>query len=245
MHAPPRRFVPRRRVDTARNAHRPRQNAALRPRAPAHSRPPRRGLAAPRHCCIPGIASPNRTAASTLSSPRAAIARGACICNYSAPPTSSSRSPAAHAYVITPPRALADIRHDRTRRRALAPRLVPLLRRLSGAALMDRERILDDPRGAVVDYFPDSSAPTSAAACSPRSRPPPRASTYGRTVPAPRLVCAFGDDGLRYRYAPVIGACRHAPPHTADGRRSRRRPAAPSARVLNAPPGLSRARVPG
>jgi alkylated DNA repair dioxygenase AlkB len=35
---------------------------------------------------------------------------------------------------------------------------------------------------------------------------------YGRRVPSPRLVCAFGDDGLRYRYSGVERVTRPWPP---------------------------------
>jgi alkylated DNA repair dioxygenase AlkB len=35
---------------------------------------------------------------------------------------------------------------------------------------------------------------------------------YGRAVQSPRLVCAFGDDGLRYRYSGVERVTRPWPP---------------------------------
>lgn len=84
---------------------------------------------------------------------------------------------------------------------------------------MDRERILDDPRGAVVDYFPGFLGPderrgvlAEIEAAAPRFDHDV-ITLYGRTVPAPRLVCAFGDDGLRYRYAGVDRPAHPWPPH--------------------------------
>lgn len=83
---------------------------------------------------------------------------------------------------------------------------------------MDRERILDDPRGAVVDYFPRFLAPDEArdvqAECIDAGARFDHdvISLYGRTIPAPRLVCAFGDDGLRYRYAGVDRPAHPWPP---------------------------------
>jgi alkylated DNA repair dioxygenase AlkB len=69
--------------------------------------------------------------------------------------------------------------------------------------------IVLDEGGALVEYLPDFlSLPEraqlraeieNARALFDRDQ----LTLYGRTVSSPRLVCAFGDDGLRYRYSGV------------------------------------------
>lgn len=80
-------------------------------------------------------------------------------------------------------------------------------------------RLLEDERGVCVDYdagFLDASRCAAvraeleqAASLFDRDR----VVLYGRTIDSPRLVCAFGDDGLRYRYAGVDRPTHSWPPH--------------------------------
>lgn len=71
------------------------------------------------------------------------------------------------------------------------------------------ERIIEDPRGTLVEYFAGFLADAEARAVRAELEQAgerfdqDQVSLYGRTIPSPRLVCAFGDDGLRYRYAGV------------------------------------------
>lgn len=71
------------------------------------------------------------------------------------------------------------------------------------------QTIIDDERGALVEYLPDfldtgereglRSELEAARGLFDRDR----LTMYGRVSESPRLVCAFGDEGLRYRYAGV------------------------------------------
>lgn len=86
------------------------------------------------------------------------------------------------------------------------------------AAAMDAVRILDDPRGAVVEYvatFLDEGEHEALLAelVAVRERfDRDRVVLYGKTIDSPRLVCAFGDDGLHYRYAGVDRSTHTWPP---------------------------------
>jgi alkylated DNA repair dioxygenase AlkB len=70
-------------------------------------------------------------------------------------------------------------------------------------------RIIDDARGAIVDYVADfldadeSRALRGELEQASAGFDRDRVLIYGKTVDSPRLVKAFGDDGLRYRYAGV------------------------------------------
>lgn len=70
-------------------------------------------------------------------------------------------------------------------------------------------RIIDDPRGAIVDHvadFLDADERRALRAEIEQAKAKfdrDRVVIFGKTVDSPRLVCAFGDDGLRYRYAGV------------------------------------------
>lgn len=74
---------------------------------------------------------------------------------------------------------------------------------------MTSVRVIDDPRGAVVEYFAaflgehERRGIRSELEMAGGQFDRDRISLYGRTIDSPRLVCAFGDDGLRYRYAGV------------------------------------------
>jgi alkylated DNA repair dioxygenase AlkB len=78
--------------------------------------------------------------------------------------------------------------------------------------------IVLDEAGALVEYRPDFLSPEERArlraeivglgALFDRDR----LTLYGRTVDSPRLVCAFGDEGLRYRYSGVERETRPWPP---------------------------------
>jgi len=79
-------------------------------------------------------------------------------------------------------------------------------------------RIIEDPRGAAVEYTAGFLDPAEAAAVRAELEQAAARfdrdmiSLYGKTIAAPRLVCAFGDDGLRYRYAGVDRATHPWPP---------------------------------
>lgn len=70
-------------------------------------------------------------------------------------------------------------------------------------------RILDDPRGAIVDYVPEFLSAEERRALraeleqASASFDRDRVMMFGKPVDSPRLVRAFGDDGLHYRYAGV------------------------------------------
>jgi alkylated DNA repair dioxygenase AlkB len=70
-------------------------------------------------------------------------------------------------------------------------------------------RILDDPRGAIVDHVADFLDADDRRALRAEleqasgSFDRDRVLIFGKPVDSPRLVRAFGDDGLRYRYAGV------------------------------------------
>ncbi|MGN6105296.1 MAG: alpha-ketoglutarate-dependent dioxygenase AlkB family protein [Kofleriaceae bacterium] len=69
--------------------------------------------------------------------------------------------------------------------------------------------VLGDDRGVRVDYLAELLEPELRAAVRAElDQAAPlfdrdRVVLYGRAIDSPRLVCAFGDDGLRYRYAGV------------------------------------------
>lgn len=83
---------------------------------------------------------------------------------------------------------------------------------------MTAVRILDDPRGALVEYFAGFLGEAERAAVRTELEQAggrfdqDQVSLYGRTIPSPRLVCAFGDEGLRYRYAGVDRTTHPWPP---------------------------------
>jgi alkylated DNA repair dioxygenase AlkB len=70
-------------------------------------------------------------------------------------------------------------------------------------------RIIDDPRGAIVDYVADFLDAEERRALRAEleqasgSFDRDRVMIFGKPVDSPRLVRAFGDEGLRYRYAGV------------------------------------------
>ena len=74
---------------------------------------------------------------------------------------------------------------------------------------MTASRIIDDPCGAVVEYigeFVDAEERAALLAELEQAQgrfDRDRVLMYGKTVDSPRMVCAFGDDGLHYRYAGV------------------------------------------
>ena len=73
----------------------------------------------------------------------------------------------------------------------------------------DTTEIINDDRGALVEYIEqfldaDERAALFAELDGARAHfTHDRLRIYGRVVDSPRLVCAFGDDGLRYRYSGV------------------------------------------
>lgn len=77
--------------------------------------------------------------------------------------------------------------------------------------------ILDED-GACVEYLPgfleeDERRRLAAELEAARQRfEPDRLTLYGREVASPRLVCAFGDPGLRYRYSGVKRPAHPWPP---------------------------------
>lgn len=84
---------------------------------------------------------------------------------------------------------------------------------------MSQVRIVDDADGAIVEYLAEFLAPGERSALLAeleqlRERfDRDRIVLYGKTIDSPRLVCAFGDDGLRYRYAGVDRSTHPWPPH--------------------------------
>jgi alkylated DNA repair dioxygenase AlkB len=74
--------------------------------------------------------------------------------------------------------------------------------------------IILDEEGALVEYLPDfldgdeRRALREEIVAAKESFDRDVLTMYGRTVQSPRLVCAFGDEGLRYRYSGVERATR-------------------------------------
>ncbi|PCC72212.1 Alkylated DNA repair dioxygenase AlkB [Nannocystis exedens] len=83
---------------------------------------------------------------------------------------------------------------------------------------MSQVSIIDDADGAIVDYDPeflDAGERTALLAELAQVRDRfdrDRVVMYGKTIDSPRLVCAFGDDGLHYRYAGVDRTTHPWPP---------------------------------
>lgn len=77
--------------------------------------------------------------------------------------------------------------------------------------------IIDDPRGVLVDYrehFLDPAERRALFAELDAAKPlfgRDQLRIFGRTIPSPRLVCAFGDPGLSYRYSGVDRATQPWP----------------------------------
>lgn len=84
---------------------------------------------------------------------------------------------------------------------------------------MSQVRIIDDSDGAIVEYFSeflaagDRSALLAELAQARDRFDRDRVLMYGKTIDSPRMVCAFGDDGLHYRYAGVDRTTHPWPPH--------------------------------
>jgi len=84
---------------------------------------------------------------------------------------------------------------------------------------MSQVRIIDDSDGAIVEYLAellDAGERSALLAELEQVRgrfDRDRVVMYGKTIDSPRLVCAFGDDGLRYRYAGVDRSTHPWPPH--------------------------------
>lgn len=84
---------------------------------------------------------------------------------------------------------------------------------------MSQVTILADADGALVDYDAEFlGAGERSALLAELARVQDRFDRdrvvmYGKTIDAPRLVCAFGDDGLHYRYAGVDRTTHPWPPH--------------------------------
>ncbi|WP_434422813.1 alpha-ketoglutarate-dependent dioxygenase AlkB family protein [Nannocystis pusilla] len=84
---------------------------------------------------------------------------------------------------------------------------------------MSQVRIIADADGALVDYdaeFLGADERTALLAELARVQDRfdrDRVVMYGKTVDSPRMVCAFGDDGLHYRYAGVDRTTHPWPPH--------------------------------
>ncbi|MBZ5713749.1 alpha-ketoglutarate-dependent dioxygenase AlkB family protein [Nannocystis pusilla] len=84
---------------------------------------------------------------------------------------------------------------------------------------MSQVRIIDDSDGAIVEYASEFLAAGDRSALlaeltQARDRfDRDRVLMYGKTIDAPRMVCAFGDDGLHYRYAGVDRTTHPWPPH--------------------------------
>ncbi|MFY0538793.1 alpha-ketoglutarate-dependent dioxygenase AlkB family protein [Nannocystis pusilla] len=84
---------------------------------------------------------------------------------------------------------------------------------------MSQVRIIADADGALVDYdaeFLGASERTALLAELAQVQDRfdrDRVVMYGKTIDSPRMVCAFGDDGLHYRYAGVDRTTHPWPPH--------------------------------
>ncbi|MDC0717453.1 alpha-ketoglutarate-dependent dioxygenase AlkB family protein [Nannocystis bainbridge] len=79
--------------------------------------------------------------------------------------------------------------------------------------------IIADADGAIVEYDPGFLDPGPRSALLAELAQVQdrfdrdRVRMYGKTLDSPRLVCAFGDDGLHYRYAGVDRTTHPWPPH--------------------------------
>ncbi|WAS92638.1 alpha-ketoglutarate-dependent dioxygenase AlkB family protein [Nannocystis punicea] len=84
---------------------------------------------------------------------------------------------------------------------------------------MSHSKIIADADGAIVDYDAEFlSAGERSALLAELEQVQDRFDRdrvlmYGKTIDSPRLVCAFGDDGLHYRYAGVDRTTHPWTPH--------------------------------